>query len=157
MNGAYSPFEAAYVLADTYLEFGEDNKSLEVTEKYLERAMYYNQYPWISAFHAKLAILRLQSGNVSSALAAIRTGREQIAGSMFNSILSVPLDVHELIIRMQLDDMERINEIIPRLPNIQIAEGFKMALKLHKNPAAMADFVHLFPENNDQDNDFYVK
>ena len=151
VNGAYSPFEAAYVLADTYLEFGEDNKSLEVTEKYLERAMYYNQYPWISAFHAKLAILRLQSGNVSSALAAIRTGREQIAGSMFNSILSVPLDVHELIIRMQLDDMERINEIIPRLPNIQIAEGFKMALKLHKNPAAMADFVHLFPENNDQE------
>jgi DNA-binding CsgD family transcriptional regulator len=84
-------------------------------------------------------------------LAAIRTGREAIDGSMFNALLSLPLDVHEILVRLQLDDMERINEIIPRLPNIQIAEGFKMAIQLQKNPAAAANFVHLFPEVSDQD------
>ena len=34
ISGAYSPFEAAYILADTYLEFGDMKKSLEVTESY---------------------------------------------------------------------------------------------------------------------------
>ena len=151
VNGAYSPFEAAYVLADTYLEFGDNKNSEEITQKYLARAIEFNQYPWITAFYAKLAILRLQEGNVSSALSAIRTGREKIDSSIFSSYLSLPLDIHELIIRMQFDDMERINEIIPRLPNIQISEGFKMAIQMNKNPESVSNLIHLFPENNDQE------
>jgi len=151
VSGAYTPFEAAYVLADTYLEFGEDKKSSDTTEKYLEIATKFEQYPWIAAFYAKLAISKLQDGNLSAALAAIRNGREKIDSSRLNSNLSLPLDVHELLIRMQLNDMERIKEIIPRLPNLQMAEGFKMAIQIMNNPASVAGFVHMFPETNDQD------
>jgi DNA-binding CsgD family transcriptional regulator len=151
VSGAYTPFEAAYVLADTYLEFGEDKKSFEISEKYLEIATKFEQYPWISAFYAKLALLKLQEGNISAALSAIRSGREKINSSRFNSNLSLPLDVHELLIRMQLNDMERIKEIIPRLPNLQMAEGFKMAIQVMNNPASVAGIAQMFPEANDQD------
>ena len=151
VNGAYSPFEAAYVLADTYLEFGDDSKSEEITQKYLERAIEFNQYPWITAFYAKFAILKLQQGNLTGALSAIRSGREKINGSIFNQLLSLPLDIHELIIRMQLDDMERINEIIPRLPSIKLSEQFKLAIQMSKNPESISSFIHLFPESNDQE------
>ena len=151
ISGAYSPFEAAYILADTYLEFGENKKSLEFTENYLARALEFNQYPWIAAFYAKLSVYNLQEGNISAALSAIRKGRECIEGPLFNPALSLPLDIHELMIRLQLEDIQRINELIPRLPNNKIGDGFKFAIQMKKNPASIVEIAPLMPETNDHE------
>jgi DNA-binding NarL/FixJ family response regulator len=150
-NGAYLPFEAAYILADTYLEFGEINKSIEVTDKFLALAIEFNQYPWITAFYAKASIIKLQEGNISGALAMLRKGREVVSGPLFNATLSYPLDVHELMIRLPMGDMERIIEILYRLPDVELTKTFKGMLEFLKNPALGPSILSSFPDTTDQD------
>lgn len=151
VNGAYLPFESAYILADTYLEFGEVNKSREISDKYLNLALEFNQYPWITAFYAKSAIIKLQEANVNGALALLRKGREVIDNPLYNSTLSFPLDIHEIIIRLQMGDFERIYEILHRLPDVQTVRTFKLMLEFMKNPSMGKSLIESFPVKTDQD------
>jgi len=150
ISGAYSPFEAAYVLADTYLEFGEDRKSLEISEKFFQQAIKFNQYPWITAFAAKLSLIELQKGNISGALAFIRKGREAVHGSFFSSLLSFPLDHHELLIRLPLGDFERIGEILFRLPDIELTRNLKSMLEFFQNPKSASLVLSNLPDFTDR-------
>ena len=151
INGAYTPFEAAYVLADTYLEFGEAKKSEEITNKYLAIAEKYNQYPWITAFYAKAALIKLQEGNINASLSLIRKGRESVEGPLFNTILSFHLDFHEILIRLPLGDAERIRELVNRLPELEAVKNFKLLLELNQNPLFALDHISKMPNENDQD------
>ena len=152
VDGAYTPFEAAYVLADTYLEFGDDKNSEETVNKYLAIAEKFNQYPWITAFYAKAALIKLQEGNINAALSLIRKGREAVDGPLFDPILSFHLDYHELLIRLPLGDMERIGEIVHRLPDLELVKSFKMMLELYQNPSSATNVLNMMPNETDQDN-----
>lgn len=151
VSGAYTPFEAAYILADTYLEFGEDKKSSEISEKYLALAIEFKQYPWITAFYSKTSILKLQEGNINGALSLIRKGRESINGPLFNSNLSFPLDIHEILIRLPVGDIERIIEILHRLPNTELKQMYQSMLEFMKNPSGSFHIIQNIPDENDQD------
>ncbi len=152
VEGTYFPYEAAYVLMDTYLEFGEDEKSQDLVDRYLPYAIKCHQYPWIAAFYAKASLIKLQAGNFSSALALIRKGREAIEGPLFGLSLAFILDGIELLVRWPMGDMERISELIYRLPQEnKSVKAFTLGLEMMRNPSEAARIVAQFAETTPQE------
>lgn len=135
VEGSYFPFESAYILMDTHLEFGAEDKSQEFVDKYLPKSIRFNQYPWIAAFYAKAALIKAQSGEFQASLQLLRKGRESVQSPLFGPNITFVVDVHELIIRLPLGDMERINELLFRLSSTKAIEAFKVALEIMQNPS----------------------
>lgn len=133
-EGSYFPFESAYILMDTQLEFGNEEKSQEYVDFYLRKAIQFDQHPWIAAFHAKAAVIKSQAGNLDAALSLIGRGREAVSSPLFGSDITFLLDSHELIMRWPLGDTERIGELIYRLAETKTVNSFKAVLEVMKNP-----------------------
>ncbi|MFM8383448.1 MAG: response regulator transcription factor, partial [Actinomycetota bacterium] len=135
VEGSYFPFEAAFILMDTSLEFGDDEKSQEFVDKYLPKAVRYSQFPWIAALYSKAALISAQSGEIHNALLLLKKGRDAVDSPLFNSAITFILDSHELIVRLPLGDMERINELLFRLSQTDSVKSFQIALEIMRNPA----------------------
>ena len=146
VRGSYFPYEAAYILMDTYLEFAEDEKSLACVEKYLPYAIKAHQYPWIAAFFAKAALIKSQAGETNAALALIGKGREVIKGPLFGTNISFILDGHELIIRLPFGDMQRLTELLFRMPETSQIKSFKIAIEMMRNPSALSKLSKSLPD-----------
>lgn len=153
-EGAYFPFEAAYILMDTLLEFGEEEKSQEYVDKYLQRAIRTHQYSWIVAFYAKASLIKAQAGKIDLALTQIRKGRELVESPLFGSLITYLLDGHELVARLPLGDMERIKELLFKLSaagNHKSVQTFNYSMEIMTNPEEAERIAELMPSDTDQD------
>ena len=151
VEGSYFPFEAAFILMDTHLEFGNDEKSQEFVDKYLPKAIRYAQYPWIAAFYSKAALIKSQLGEIQSALVLLKKGRDAVESPLFGTSATFILDSHELIVRLPLGDMERINELLFRLSNTDAIQSFKTALEIMQNPSQAESLSKKMPCRTEQD------
>lgn len=151
VEGSYFPFEAAYILMDTHLEFGNEAKSQEFVDRYLPKAIRYAQYPWIAAFYSKAALIKSQLGEIQSALTLLKKGLESVEGPIFGSTITFILDSHELIIRLPLGDMKRINELTFRLSDTDAVQSLKVALEMMQNPSQAETLSKMMPCKTDQD------
>lgn len=154
IEGAYYPFESAYILMDIQLEFGNEEKSQNYLDKYLGKAIKTHQYAWIVAFYAKAALIKAQSGNFDGALSFIRKGRELIDSPLYGPHITYILDGHELIVRLPLGDMERTKELLFKLSangNHKGVQTFNYSLEILQNPAEAERIAELMPNETDQD------
>lgn len=154
IEGAYFPFESAFILMDTQLEFGNEEKSQELVDEYLHRAIRTHQYPWIAAFYAKAALIKTQAGKVDLALSLIRKGRDVIDSPLFGSHVTFVIDGHELVIRLQIGDMECIKELLFKLASNGNHEGvntFNYTMEIMRNPNLAEDIIELIANRTDQD------
>ena len=135
VEGSYFPFEAAFILMDTHLEFGDDDKSQDYVDKYLPKAIRYAQHPWIAAFYTKAAIIKSQAGDFQAALLLLRKARESVESPLFGSSINFLIDIHELIIRLPLGEIEKINELALRLSGRPAIYSFQIALEIMQNPS----------------------
>jgi LuxR family transcriptional regulator, maltose regulon positive regulatory protein len=145
ISGAFIPFESAYILADTSLEFDELESSRKYSQEFLELATEYNQYPWIMAFWAKKAMFNFQSGKVEKAFAALKSGREVASNSRFNQLLFSLLDSHELVMRFASKDHSRIAELLHRLPETGRNRVYKLTLEKMNRPNAAKEMEAALP------------
>lgn len=145
VEGSYFPYESAYILMDTAQEFGDEELSQSHVDKYLPMALKANQYPWITSFYAKAAVIQLQKGEIQSALALINKGRVVVEGPLFGPEISFLLDGHELIIRMALGDMERVAELVYRLPDNRQVQSLKVGMEIARQPAEAYRLIKKMP------------
>jgi len=150
-GGANLPFEAAFVLADVLLEFGDEEGSLDVVREFLPKAIEYNQWPWVTALLAKAALVRLQQGKVSEALGLIRQAREYGATPAFDAQIYFMIDFAEVFVRLAMNDMERIFELLGRLPDNKFSHAFLMGLQAKQAPHQAQKVVSALPEKTDQE------
>ena len=149
VRGLFIPFEAAYVLADVALEFGEEEKSLAIVDEYLPLAISAQQWPWVVGLLSKAALVRVQQGRVNEALNLIRQARESVSGPRFGEHITYLADGHELLARLALNDFERIMELIYRLPPNEDTQFLLIGLEARKNPADAPKLLAGLPEATD--------
>lgn len=150
-EGSYFPFESAFILMDTYLEFGNADKSQSYVDQYLAKATRYHQHPWVAAFHAKAALIETQAGNLDVALALIGKGREAVGSPLFGSDITFILDGHELLMRLPLGDMERIGELLYRLDGKKAVSSLNSALEVMRNPQEAERISKTMPNSTSRD------
>jgi len=116
VSGMFFPFEAVYCLADIYRESGEFEKAGDMIVEFLPIALQYQQWPWITALRAKLALIFANQGRITESLEIIKAARHDIEGISFKSEIVRIVDEHELLIRVILDDKVRIQDLLYRMP-----------------------------------------
>ena len=146
--GTHFPFESVFILMDTYLEFGDEAKSQKYVDKYLPLALKYQQYPWITAFYAKGAVIEAQAGKIASALNILKKGRESIQSPLFGDDLWFYIDGNELLIRLSLGEMNRVNELLFRIGDKPAINSLKISLEIMKNPNEVEKLAKLMPEQS---------
>ena len=126
--GISAPYDAAYVLAEVYREAREESAALKMIEEFLPQARKYEMHPWSVAFLAKSALIQMQRGSVAEAMESIRLARIESSKTPSPSDLSRIIDEHELFIRINMRDTERVNELVYRLPETTTIRAVKYAL-----------------------------
>ena len=149
VRGIFIPFEAAYILADVSLEFGDEEKSLEIIENYLPLAIQAEQWPWVVGLLAKAALVKVQQGRVNEGLNFIRQAREYVAGPRFGKDIAYLADWHEIFARIALNDFERIQELAFRLPNNSLTRYLLLMFEARKNPGEAARLASSIPEDSE--------
>ncbi len=114
VRGIYLPYSAAYIAADVLLEFGEESKSVDIAEKYLDLAIKAQQWPWVTAFYSKMALAKIYQGETNVAISLIQESREWTSSSQFNPQINIFGDLIEILARAQLGDFGRIFELLDR-------------------------------------------
>ena len=145
ISGMFFPFEAVYCLADAYREYLELEKAKEVIERYLPLATEFGQVHWVAALYAKLALVEIGAGDVAASLHAIRAARAVCEGPLFGRDLFRVIDEHELLVRAALIDVERISELLYRMPLTKTPRAFIVAYEAQKDPSKAAALLKDFP------------
>lgn len=133
-KGGFMAYEAAYIVADTALEFGMEEISQKYAEDYLAHALAYHQYPWIAGFYARLSTIKLQNGELQAAFKLIMDGREQLEHVILNARILFLLDVAELVVQLNQGNFERVVELANRLPENDQIKQYKLIMSLWQNP-----------------------
>ena len=147
ISGMFFPLEAVYCLADAYREYLELDKAKEIIERYLPLATEFGQVHWVAALYAKLALVHIGEGDVAASLTAIRSARAACEGPLFGRDLSRVIDEHELLVRAALIDVERINELLYRMPRTKTPHAFIVAYEAQKDPSKAAELLKAFPSH----------
>ncbi len=146
ISGMYTPFPAAYIAADVYLEFGDEAKSLEVVDKYLPAAIKFGQWPWVVALLVKRALVLLQQGLVVAALNELRDARGYVSTSVSGRYATYLVDSCEILICIFRGEHERIVELMHRLPANPLTKSLQSIMEIKRNPSDVIRLVNSLPE-----------
>ena len=115
LRGICAPYEAAYSLAEVLREQGRDSAALDVIDKYLPEAISFEVWPWAAALLSKRALVKNQMQMTSEALEDIRTARVMLTAAGVASDAFQTIDMHEVLIRLTLNDGTRVDEMLGRM------------------------------------------
>ena len=115
LRGICAPYEAAYSLAEVLREQGRESMALDVIDQYLPEAISFEVWPWAGALLSKRALVKNQMQMTSEALEDIRTARVMLKGAGVGSEAFQTIDMHEVLIRLTLNDGIRVDEMLERM------------------------------------------
>ena len=145
LKGNFFPYEAVYCLADIYRESGDYAKAEELINTHLVGAFKFHQWPWITALRSKLALIVAQQGRSFEALEIIKVTRDEVSQNPFNIQILRIVDEHELLIRTVLHDVERVGELLYRMPSTQTTTAYKTAFAARQNKAKAEQILDSIP------------
>ena len=145
--GVYSSFDAVYVMADYFRESGQEDLALELLETYIDRAETHGAWSWYGSLMGKKALVKSQLGKVNEALITLRKARENLAAATFDPEIFRILDEQELLVRVKLEDTERIGELLYRLPQTATPQAFSFAYAALKSPGGAKALLESYPNN----------
>ena len=146
--GVYGSFDSAYVLAEYNRESGEEVLALEILDNFESLALRHKVWPWYVAYRAKRALIYASANRASEALNILRSARERLAGSEFDPEIFRILDEHELLIRVKLNDTERIGELLYRMSDTPTTIAFKKTYSALANPSSAQAILDEYPSAN---------
>jgi ATP/maltotriose-dependent transcriptional regulator MalT len=143
--GIASPFDAHYVLAEVSREYMEFDVARKSADRLVEIAREYEIYPWLGALMSKAALVEACANNFSKSLQILRDCRRELSnGALFEEVHRV-IDENELFIRILLRDVERIEELLFRMPKTPTVNAILVASAGRRNPTNADQVIATLP------------
>jgi len=133
--GLFTPFSSAYALAEVHREFGDFKRALEICDEFIALASKSKIKPWLVALISKKALILSHMNQNNQALNLLSKVREEVPVPQFSYPISRIIDEHELFVRVALIDVERIQELLYRMPQTATAQAFTKAYAAISSPA----------------------
>jgi len=115
LEGICGPYEAAYVLAEVLREQGKTSEAISVLQEPINAAIAFQVWPWVGALLAKRAYIKHQMQNTPDGLSDLRTARSLLLEANVAADAFQIIDRHEIMIRMSMNDVTRVNELLARV------------------------------------------
>jgi len=127
-TGLMAPIDSMFVLAAAKKGQLKKIEAFQLLNEVMELARGLQQWPWYFAAEG-LIIRELATQNkMSDALALIRTQKQMLLDFDFKHNLHFIPDINELYVRYIIKDVERIETLIKRVPDLLIARQIKGAI-----------------------------
>lgn len=146
-EGLMAPLDSMYVLGRCNLAGARNQEALEVFSEVKAQAERYSHWPWYffadGYFSREFAIVN----KLSEALAIVREERERLAAFNFKHDLNFIPDVNELYARHIIKDVERIQVLLERVPNLIMVQQMRALNKEWAGEDMLAWFRQLPDES----------
>jgi LuxR family maltose regulon positive regulatory protein len=133
--GIAAPYDAHYVLAEVSREYMEFDLAREAASELITTAAKHEMYPWLGALTSKVSLIEACANNFSESLKILRECRSALSESTFNQEIHRVVDENELFIRILLNDPERIEELMFRMPKTPTVSAILVAVAGRRNPS----------------------
>jgi ATP/maltotriose-dependent transcriptional regulator MalT len=143
-----APFDAYMVLARCQLELSQLDKAVETSTILFEKSTESNIWPWALMAEGTRARINITKGQIPQMMEIVQQQRERLATLKSPHELSWLIDVTELFLRFVLDDWERAEVLLRRMPKIEMVRQIDLNVKFQSDPKNVPMLVEGFPENN---------
>jgi ATP/maltotriose-dependent transcriptional regulator MalT len=142
-----APFDAYMVLARCQLELSQLEKAIDTSSLLFEKSSESNIWPWALMAEGTRARINITKGQIPQMMEIVKQQRERLATLKSQHELSWLIDVTEVFLRFVLDDWERAEELLRRMPRIEMVRQIDLNVKFQRDPRKIPALVEAFPEN----------
>ena len=142
-----APLDAYMVLARCQLELSQLDKAVETSTILFEKSSESNIWPWALMAEGTRARINITKGQVPQMMEIVKQQRERLATLKSPHELSWLIDVTEVFLRFVLDDWERAEVLLRRMPKIEMVRQIDLNVKFQSDPKKIPALVDAFPES----------
>lgn len=147
-KGIAAPLDAMMVLARCQLEASELDQVIATAHTIMELAQTWEIWPWYFMAQGTIIRLHITQGMLSKASEAIAQQRLHLKRFSLPNQLNWLVDMSELFLKLILKDHDRINDLMTRMPTIEMVKQIELSLQFAKNPKKVLGIISEMPENN---------
>jgi ATP/maltotriose-dependent transcriptional regulator MalT len=142
-----APLDAYLVLARCQLELSQLDKAVDTSTLLFEKSSESNIWPWALMAEGTRARINITNGQIPQMMEIVKQQRERVATLKSPHELSWLIDMTEVFLRFVLDDWERAEELLRRMPRIEMVRQIDLNAKFESDPKKIPALVEAFPEN----------
>jgi ATP/maltotriose-dependent transcriptional regulator MalT len=142
-----APLDAYMVLARCQLELSQLDKAVETSTVLFEKSTDSNIWPWALMAEGTRVCINITKGQIPQMMEIVKQQRERLAELRSPHELSWLIDITEVFLRFVLDDWERAEELLRRMPKIEMVRQIDLNAKFQSDPRKIPALVDGFPEN----------
>jgi ATP/maltotriose-dependent transcriptional regulator MalT len=142
-----APLDAYLVLARCQLELSQIDKAIETSTFLFEKSSDSNIWPWALMAEGTRARINVTKGQIPQMMEIVKQQRERLATLKSPHELSWLVDITEVFLRFVLDDWERAEELLRRMPRIEMVRQIDLNVKFQSDPKRIPALVEGFPES----------
>jgi ATP/maltotriose-dependent transcriptional regulator MalT len=142
-----APLDAYLVLARCQLELSQIDKAIETSTLLFEKSSESKIWPWALMAEGTRARINITKGQIPQMMEIVKQQRERLTALKSPHELSWLVDITEVFLRFVLDDWERAEELLRRMPRIEMVRQIDLNVKFQSDPKRIPSLVEGFPEN----------
>ena len=145
-SGIAAPFDAMLVLSRCELELSQLNKAISTSNSLANKAESAGIWPWYFVGNGTRARIQITQGLITQIADYITEERLKLKNLPTPNQLSWIIDVTEVFLRFVLSDWKRAEEILQRMPKIEMVRQIDMNVKFQADPKRIHALVEQMPE-----------
>jgi len=145
-SGITAPFDAQLVLSRCQLELSRLEKAIETSNEIEHRAEAAQIWPWYFMSIGTRSRIQITQGRINHVVDEIAVQREKHNQLQTPNQLGWIIDVTDIFLRFVLNDWKRADELLQRMPKIEMVRQIDMNLKFESDPKRIHALVAQMPE-----------
>lgn len=144
--GITGPLDALLVLARCQLELSQLDKAIDTLNLLEQKAESKRMWPWyFMAIGTRLRI-QITKGRINHVVEEIAAQREKHKNLQTPNQLGWIIDVTDIFLRFVLNDWKRAEELLQRMPKIEMVRQIEMNVQFEADPKRIHALVAQMPE-----------
>ena len=154
-SGLMTPVDSLFVLACCKANFGQRAEANVIFEEVMAMSEKLNQWPCYFMAEGIVAKDLAHSGKITESLALVREQRRKLSEFTFSHDLTFIPDVNELYARYLIKDIERIELLLSRVPDLVVVNQIR-ALIMEWQGKDMIKWIEALPEETNREKIYSV-
>ena len=144
--GINGPLDAMLVLARAQLEASDLDTCVQTLDELMTQASDWEIWPWFLMAQGTLTRIQISQGAFSTGSDAIAKQRAFLQTLHTPNQLSWMIDMSEVFLRLATKDWPRADELVKRMPKIELVRQIEGNIQFAKDPKKIAPLIDALPE-----------
>ena len=145
-SGITGSFDAMLVLSRCQLELSQLEKAIESSSLFEQKAEAAQMWPWYFMYFGMRSRIQVTRGRITPVVDELTAQRNKQKQLQTPNQLGWIIDVTDIFLRFVLNDFKRAEELLQRLPKIEMVRQIEMNLKFEADPKRIHALVAQLPE-----------